>query len=255
MTAPAIRARAAAAPCLITLIGALRAPAQEAEIVEAFLSSVKGSLGAPGSEAGVRPQVRALLGEVEARAAEREPEPAKRIERAKAARGALLDGLAAVLGGAEGPARAEALLAAAEKEHMQARVAYLERSLICWCPDESWTRTLAGCPDGCAEEQKRLIKDWIGEGLTDREVVERMAAHPKGGPKVRAVPEAKGANWVGYLFPFVAFGAAAALVAVLLRRLTRRTSGGGPAPGAQAEASADDAIGEGIERELREMEG
>lgn len=252
----ATAARVAALGLYASLVLAA-SPGSAADSVEAlvgpFLESVKGKLGAPGAEDGYRVPVRAILEQVESQAAARSAALMQRRQELRDASEALVSGLAQEIGTENGRARAQVLVEKAAKEHRQARIDGLERSIICWCPDESWTRTLSGCAQGCAEEQKGLIRAWIDEGATDSEIIDRMVAHAKGGPKVRAIPEAKGANWIGYLGPGILTVAGAVIVALLLRRTRRR---GGPSTRTAARsAAAEDDIGEQIERELREMEG
>jgi cytochrome c-type biogenesis protein CcmH/NrfF len=150
----------------------------------------------------------------------------------------------------------EALVQAARDEGIQMRRDSLLRGLVCWCPKEEWTRTVAGCAEPCADEQKELVAAWLAAGYTDVEIMDRMVAHPKGGPKVRAAPAASGTNLIGYLAPFAILGAAAVIVAVALRRVVRGRAGEVERSAVQAAARSpdDDDIGERIERELREME-
>ncbi len=255
---PSFRAGAACLAALIFLLTPLISEEPTSGpggiAVAGFLQSVKTRLGKPGSEDGFRAQVRVLLRDLESLAASRTADPRARVEEARAARDALVAGLAKEMGSADGRSRAEALVERAAKELRQARIDHLERAVICWCPEENWTRTLAGCAQGCAGEQKTLLREWIDAGATDSEVIERMVAHPKGGPKVRALPEARGANWVGYLTPVALSFAAAALVMVLLRLSVRR--GKASSSSARAEPRAeDDEAARGVEKDLREMEG
>lgn len=272
---PAARARGwiLAAACLATAVeGGVRAQTAASTptqmVVEPFLANLRGKLSAPGAEEAWRPQVRAALAEIDALAAARTADfPARRRLTAEA-RASLRAGIAAELGAPNGAERAQVLVDLADKEERQARWDALERGVICWCPEENWTRTLAGCAQGCADEQKALIHQWVDEGMTNAEVLKRMVAHPKGGPKVRAVPEASGVAWLGYLFPAVFFAAGCIVVVGFLRRSMRphraplpgsrpSAANGSEARGgplASAEADPDAAIGERIEREVREME-
>lgn len=54
------------------------------------------------------------------------------------------------------------------------RIERLEGFYICACPKEKYTKTLAGCPDGCADEQKILIRESVREGKSDAEIREVM---------------------------------------------------------------------------------
>ena len=225
------------------------------DAVAAFIEANRGRIAGPGSLEGLGQALRALVGDLESKAAALETVAARRIGLAKTVHEALVAGLA----GAGAPrADAQAAVDNAFRENMKARRERAEREVMCWCPTENWTRTLAGCAEGCAEEQKGLIREWLAAGFTDAEIVERMVAHPKGGMKVRAVPEGTGTNRLGYLAPF-AFLAAAALVLVLvLRRVIRRPSRTHAPTGQNGESpppdEEDDEIGRQIERELEEME-
>ncbi len=243
------------------------APAQapvggrELELVARFLESVKGHLARPGDEQGYRAQIRVLLGELDGVAALASGDLKIRRELLERARKALTSGVALELGGGpEGDVAARALVEGAAKAARQARIDALERGIICWCPEENWTRTLAGCAQGCAEPQKALVRQWIDEGSTDEEVVARMVGHPMGDPRVRAMPLAEGSNWVGYLFPGVLAALALVFVVLVLRRMTRgsRSPVGSTIFASEAsfkrDSKGDAEMGEQIERELKEME-
>ena len=76
-------------------------------------------------------------------------------------------------------------------------------------------------------EEYHAIQKEIGfaqRSFTEQEIVERMVAHPKGGSKVRAVPEATGTNRLGYLAPFAFLAAAAVVLVLVLRSVIRRPS-------------------------------
>ncbi len=161
------------------------------------------------------------------------------------------------------------LFEGALEDDRSSRREYLWSVIICWCPKEKWTRSLAGCPDGCADEQKAMIGTWISEGRTSNEVVELMVAHPNGGEKVRGYLKATGINRLGYLLPFLFFGAAAVVFGVVLRRVTRKRdesfvppSDGGDRPdGDRSDGGRSDEPSEEdkhwsdlVEKELKEMD-
>ena len=225
------------------------------EAVAAFIEANRRGLEKPGGLERLRQDLRAVVGELESKAAVLETVPARRISLSKTVHEALVSGL----GGAMTPeAEVRAAVDLAFRENMKARRERIEREVMCWCPTESWTRTLTGCAEGCAEEQKALIREWLAGGLTDTEIVERMVVHPKGGSRVRAVPEATGTNRLGYVAPFAFIAAAALVLVVVLRRVIRRPSRD-RAPVAQNGElppldDEDAEIGRRIERELEEME-
>jgi cytochrome c-type biogenesis protein CcmH/NrfF len=229
-----------------------------ADAVRPFLDGVKGKVASAAALASRRAELRVLLGEVDRRAAERIADPAARVPAAAAARKALIDGLVLERGGEAARGEVEALIEAAREEGMQMRKDALLRGLVCWCPKEEWTRTVAGCAEPCADEQKDLVARWLAGGFTDEEIIGRMVAHPKGGPRVRAAPLASGTNLVGYLGPFAILVAAAVIAALALRRVLRGRGGEKaallPERAAGPDGRGDDEIGERIERELKEME-
>lgn len=236
----------------------------ETALVEEFLATTRGQLTDPSRLESLRSAARVLIKRLETRAVEVATQPSQRVEITKRARQALVDGLVKELPGEPGAraAAAESFLERAAKEHRDGRTDYLERSMICWCPNENWTKTLAGCPDGCADEQKFLLRQWLDEGATDEEIIARMVAYPgKGDVRVRALPTAEGVNWIGYLFPgFLGLGGLV-VVASLLLSLTKKKPAGAPGSSGDGESSAqrrrldsDAEIGERIERELEEMD-
>ncbi len=238
---------------LLALSGAA-AESPETELVSAFLTSIKGRLGSPGGEQSFRSEARVLMAALGDAAARASTALVDRREILRRGREALTSGLSAEIG----DSAAKAFVESAAKEVRQARIDGLERGIICWCPEESWTRTLAGCAQGCAEMQKSLVRQWIDEGSTDSEIVDRMVSHPNGDPRVRATPAAEGSNWVGYLFPAVLALVALALLILALRRMSRGSAALANTPAAAAPSSSsadlDSAIGKRIEQELKEME-
>ncbi len=143
------------------------------------------------------------------------------------------------------------------EEHRAMRRGALWGSLMCWCPKENFTRTLSGCPDGCAEEQKHLIEDWLTAGLTNAEIVERMVAHDKGSEKVRGYLKPESFNLLSYALPALFLIIATFVLLAFLQRAKR------PGGGRELQASSmrtgrgaagDEAWDDEIERKLKEME-
>lgn len=219
-----------------------------------YLAAIKGKLQAPEAQARLPGELRLVLDRTDVALAAEVRDPSRRATLREQAKKSLTEGLAAELGGPEGAARAGGLVEKAWQAVRQGRVDVLERNLICWCREENWTRTLAGCPEGCSREQKTLLRTWIDEGLTNDEIVDRMEAHPSGGPRVRAQPPAEGSNWIGYAFPLVAAVAALWVALRWLGRARRVPAPPGDSSAGGAHQSEEDArIGERIERELKEM--
>jgi cytochrome c-type biogenesis protein CcmH/NrfF len=241
---------------VVLLAAALAGPGDDlaGDVVRPFLEGVKGKVSSSSALTSHRQEVRVLLADVDRRAAERIADPVARVAATSSARKALSDGLVAERGGEETRREVEALVEAARGEGIQMRRDFLLRSLVCWCPKEEWTRTVAGCAEGCADEQKDLVAQWLAQGYTDEEILARMVAHPKGGPRVRAAPDATGTNLIGYVAPFAIFGAAAGVAVLALRRVIRRRSKEGRAGVARPAARSDEELADRIERELKEME-
>lgn len=149
--------------------------------------------------------------------------------------------------------RAEKIVGDTVTLHLAKRTRDLHSSLMCWCDSEDWTRTLAGCPETCAQPQKDLIQQWLREGLTDTEVIDRMvrqAVALKGPEGVKVKASSKS---IGLYTPFVILLVAGVFVALFLRRLVKRgAQEGGPEP---SQETGDAEWGERLERELKEMDG
>ena len=162
--------------------------------------------------------------------------------------------LASGLSAAGGKELADELMTTAEVAYLEQRREYLRGHIICWCPDEGWTKSLAGCPDGCANEQKGLVDRWLDAGLSDQEVFDRMVAHPKGGPKVLGVPkDARDSRW--FVLPFLFAVVCVVGFAALLRRIRSRSRvQAATFERAAAASGTKDDWDARIERELKEMD-
>lgn len=161
----------------------------------------------------------------------------------------LLDSLvSAAQGGDEARKEVHGILRAAETTRRMRRTRHLEESIKCKCPNEKWSRTLAGCWEPCANPQKEFVALWLDAGLTDAEVLDWMVALA-GTKEVLAVEQ----GVVPFAWPFVALAVAAANVGFFLRRFLRRPA----APGALAPEEvrpAEAELEERVERELKAME-
>ena len=149
----------------------------------------------------------------------------------------------------------------------RARIEKLFLEVMCDCGEENWSRTLAGCPSGCAEPQKRVIREAVKRGLNDDQVLKDQLQRHGGDQRVLAVPDSPLAS----LFPYLALGAATALVLMVLLAKVRprargKAPGGGPttpaapaagagAPGSPPATAEERRIGEAVERDLQEMDG
>jgi hypothetical protein len=149
----------------------------------------------------------------------------------------------------------------------RARIEKLFLEVMCDCGEENWSRTLAGCPSGCAEPQKRLIREAVKRGLTDDQVLKDQLQRHGGDQRVLSVPDSP----LSSLFPYLALGAATAVVLMVLLAKVRprprgKSPGGGPttpppaaaragAPGSTPATEDERRIGEAVERDLQEMDG
>lgn len=156
-----------------------------------------------------------------------------------------------------------------------ARIDRLFGMIVCKCPDEGWTRSLSGCPNSCADEQKSQVRAAVKAGWSDERILDDQ--RDRYGPKAIGRTSAGGlSGMLLYLGPFLAFLAFLVVVVMVVRRLSRPlTASGGDleaalspqsppsgAPGARPsetpehpELSEEDRrLGEEIERELEEMD-
>lgn len=214
-------------------------------VLERYAEDSRGGENARGVKSGLRVAIDASRATI-----------AERLTDRIAERRAVLDELHATLlqelqGLASTPAlstRLTALAVEAKAENDKFHLDHLFGTLICWCPDENWTKTLTGCPDACANEQKDLVKQWLAEGLTDDEIFDRMVAHPKGGERVRGYDR----NWFSFAIPFLLLGIGTAFVLVALLAFRGSRATGSPVEDSSEEEDArwDDLI----EQELKEMD-
>lgn len=99
------------------------------------------------------------------------------------------------------------------------RVHRLWTQVICNCPRENWSRTLANCPDGCAEGQKNQIKAQVLAGRSDEEIL--AIQKEENGPRVLSSPGLEGSGKWAYILPFAGLAAGAIFVTWVLRRWQR----------------------------------
>jgi hypothetical protein len=134
-----------------------------------------------------------------------------------------------------------------------ARMERLFGLIICACPREGWTKTLSGCPDGCADPQKGAVRAAMRAGQSDEQIL--AAQEARHGPRVLARASAEGASGLTlYLGPFVVLAVLATLVILLLRRLTRGLPDPAAAPASRKPDASDEAWGRRIEKELESMD-
>ncbi len=215
-----------------------------------------------GGRSSLRNPIRSLVRTLRERSTELiADDPAKR---GRVLRNVTARALTAITDGADDADRAlvEAVLQDALDEDVRTRRGYLWQALICWCPNENWTKTLSGCPDACANEQKNLVEDWLIAGYSVEEIVNRMVAHPNGGERVRGYVRPEGIDLLSYFLPLAFFATAVAVAVAFVLRKTRSArqaeegqlaSNGARAGGAQPRED-DERWGEEIEKELKDMD-
>jgi len=126
--------------------------------------------------------------------------------------------------------------------------------VMCACPRENWSRTLAGCPEACADPQKREIRAAVKAGKTDQEILEEQ--QKKYGPQALAIPDSTLAS----LLPYLGLGTLTVIVLWILYRSVHRAPRDSRAEetseiSEESSLSAEDQrISEVVERDLREMD-
>ncbi len=147
------------------------------------------------------------------------------------------------------------------------RIEKLFARVICDCPRENWSKTLAGCPDGCSEDQKKKIREAVKRGLTDEQVLDEQLAAHGGDRRVLAEPDSPLAS----LFPYLTLGVLTAIVVlVLIASIRPRPAARPPAKaagiagmdgtkalaesGRGAAAEDERRIADAVEKDLQEME-
>lgn len=91
----------------------------------------------------------------------------------------------------------------------------VEETLMCLC---GCGQTIKNCPHencGFAVPARRRIASYINEGKNKPEIIDIFLKQY--GEEVLAAPKKEGFNLLGYIMPFAALMAAAALIMVLLR--------------------------------------
>ncbi len=97
--------------------------------------------------------------------------------------------------------RAEPLLVPSSAE-VHTSVKRISKQVMCACPDENWTRTLASCLDGCADPQKQEILQMVQAGSSDEAILTFM--EQKYGSQVRSNPGWAGTGKWLYILPVAA---------------------------------------------------
>ncbi len=134
------------------------------------------------------------------------------------------------------------------------RIDRLFYRVMCKCKKENWSKTLAGCPDACADEQKQEIRVAVKAGRSDQEILDEQAR--KYGPRALAIPDSTLASW----FPYMVLGGLTVVVLLILARSIRPAPRTGPEGESQGPASPsglseeDRRIADAVERDLEEMD-
>ena len=116
----------------------------------------------------------------------------------------------------DGPALAAAVAWTDLSPAARRRVEHLYQQLMCDCPRETYSRTLANCPDACANPQKDLIVAMVNEERSDQEVFEAMLQRVGHDQRVLASPRSFFGRWA-YVLPFVFLVLGFIMAGVVLR--------------------------------------
>ncbi len=136
------------------------------------------------------------------------------------------------------------------------RIERLFRHVICACPRENFTKTLAGCPDECANRQKGEIRSAVKAGKTDQEIFDEQVRAART-HEVLSVPDSALAHYG----PSIVLGVLALSVACLLSRSLKRSAAGGPKGGERPRpptakpGSDEERLSDAVDRDLAEMDG
>lgn len=113
--------------------------------------------------------------------------------------------------------------ALAETVGVEARARALEARLMAPC---CYSQTVDLHDSDAARQVRAELRQWLGEGLSDQQILERFAE--RYGARILAVPPAEGFNWWLYWLPLLLTAAATAGVLALLwhwRRASRAKPG------------------------------
>lgn len=93
---------------------------------------------------------------------------------------------------------------------IRSRMKRLQGLVMCACKEENWSRTLANCPDACADPQKRELLAGIQSNQTDDEIIEQQVR--RYGSKARANPIGIAVKVLPFLALFIGAWFAGSLV-------------------------------------------
>lgn len=122
--------------------------------------------------------------------------------------------------------------------------------VYCRCPEENWSRTLANCPDGCADPQKQEIMGQVQEGWSLAAIVEEQVN--RYGDRANADPGTAVNGTLLVVAGLLGGAAAAGLVLAAWRRAAAERLATTRA--AREENPASDAEIAAVERELAEID-
>jgi len=103
--------------------------------------------------------------------------------------------------------------------------------------------SVADSPSEMASQMRGIIRERLAAGERPAEVIQYFV--DRYGEWILLAPRRHGFNWLVWLFPLVAVATGFTLVAVIVRRWTRRRREGGPTP-----VNVDPAMSERIRREM-----
>jgi len=141
----------------------------------------------------------------------------------------------ALLGAAAPPATAQS--AKPVSEDVVHEIAAQLRCVVCQ------NLSVADSPSEMASQMRAIIRERLAAGESPADVQRYFV--DRYGEWILLAPRRHGFNWLVWLFPLVAVATGFTLVAVIVRRWTRRRREGGPTP-----VNVDPAMSERIRREM-----
>jgi cytochrome c-type biogenesis protein CcmH/NrfF len=117
--------------------------------------------------------------------------------------------------------------------------------VICSCPRENWSKTLANCPDGCSDPQKQVILRQVREDWSDESIFEYQVG--QWGTKVLAKPD----DFFLYALPVAFLLGCIMVVWVVLRNWRRQAAAAHAAHHLGVPADVGELAA--VERELEEL--
>jgi len=143
-----------------------------------------------------------------------------------------------------------ALAAPAAAACPQTSLAKLENEVMCpVCQGE----TIAQSDSQAAAQVKRFIQGRVNDCASEAQIKRELVAQY--GTQILAAPPRQGFGWVAWLLPAIGVLVAAAVMAVLARRWSRRTAEGPPGSPALDGPPLDPEVERRLDDELKRFDG